>query len=224
MDILYFLEQRTAFIRYYHDTAAGAFLEIQRKIEAEEPPFDDPPYDESGEPPFLEEWSDAARGVVITGRTCVSMLSGAMQLYFKAWERDLGITMDGEDKKHFSKGILNGYRYMFEYFCKVPWSDSGVNLEMLEQVTLARNTDQHGGDLTTIHARYPDAVKAKHKKLFFVSETERKSQEMPEHEGLFFFGHVEAPRDTLFEAIDELERLARWLEPQLIALYQGVRK
>jgi hypothetical protein len=223
MDILYFLHERTKLIRYYYDVSAGAFLEIQRKIEAAEPPFDDPPYDESGEPPYLEEWSDAARGVVLAGRSAVTMLASAMDLYFKAWERDLGVSYgQGEQRKLFDNGKLRGYQQVFEHFTRILWNESQIDLDLLEQVVIARNADQHGGDLVSIHARYPDAVRKRVKRLFFVSDTERKWQEAGEEQNsMFFFGSVEAPRDILFKAIEELDKLADWLEPQLLALYQG---
>ena len=56
MDVLFFLRERTKFIRYFYETAAEPFRETIRKIEADEAPFDNPPYSEDGEPPFLEEW------------------------------------------------------------------------------------------------------------------------------------------------------------------------
>ena len=59
MDVLFFLKERTKFIRYFYETAGEPFRETIRKIEADEAPFDDPPYSEDGEPPFLEEWTEA---------------------------------------------------------------------------------------------------------------------------------------------------------------------
>ncbi len=50
-----------------------------------------PPYSEDGEPPFLDEWIRAKTSIEITGATCVSMLSEALKLYFKTWERELGL-------------------------------------------------------------------------------------------------------------------------------------
>lgn len=58
MDVLYFLKERTRFIRYFYETACQPFRETMRKIEAGEEPFE-PPYSEDGEPPFLTEWLEA---------------------------------------------------------------------------------------------------------------------------------------------------------------------
>ena len=99
MDILFFLKRRTEFIRHFYDTASEPFRETLRKIEAGEIPFE-PPYSEDGEPAFQLEWSEAHESLTILGRTCVSMLSASLQLYFKTWERELGVTWQlGERKK-----------------------------------------------------------------------------------------------------------------------------
>lgn len=59
MDLAYFLRERTALIRHFYDTASVPFIETKRLIEAKEPPFHDPPWDDSGEPAYMEEWSRA---------------------------------------------------------------------------------------------------------------------------------------------------------------------
>ena len=224
MDVLWFLQQRTDFIRFYYDTSAYPWLEIHRKIECKEPPFNDPPYDESGEPPFLIEYGQAVDGLTILGRSCVSMLASSMQLYFKAWESELGIKLDKKHRnKLFREGILKGYRSMFEEFTQVPWSGAPSNLEILEQVTLARNDDQHSGHITTVHAEHGEHRARFGERLLFVSDTDRKMwQHDPETLGNVFFGtHVIVERDALFTAIRELETLAQWLEPQLIRVRWG---
>lgn len=81
LDILFFLKQRTDFIRRHYDVCVEAFAEQKRLIEAAEPPFDDPPYSEDGEPAFLEEWLDADISIQLVGISCVSLLSDALKLY-----------------------------------------------------------------------------------------------------------------------------------------------
>ena len=110
MDVLFFLKERTRFIRYFYQTAAEPFRETIRKIEAGEAPFDDPPYSEDGEPPFLEEWLAADTALAMLGRTCISMLSASLQLYFKTWEGELGVTWEkesanGRSRAAFSRAI-----------------------------------------------------------------------------------------------------------------------
>src|SRR5438067_22153 len=139
MEIQYFLEERTAFIRYYYHTASQPFIETQRKIKANEPPFDDPQYDESGEPPFLEEYGDAADGLNMLGRTAISMLKQAMRDYFNEWEVRIGAPRDAHTAAAYKNGgVFNGYRHHFENVLGVKWSDAGADLELLEQVVLAR--------------------------------------------------------------------------------------
>ena len=75
-----------------------------QKIESEEPPFE-PPYSEDGEPPFLAEWMEAEEGLQVVGRMCISMLSAALQLYFKTWEDELGLKWEStaERKMYFER-------------------------------------------------------------------------------------------------------------------------
>ena len=87
MDVLYFFVDRTRFIRYFYDNAAAPFRETMRKIEAGEAPFGNPPYQEDGEPRYLSEWVEATEAVEVLGRSCLSMLSASLNLYFRTWEQ-----------------------------------------------------------------------------------------------------------------------------------------
>lgn len=80
MEVKYFLDRRTRFIRDFYDKSAAPFLEVVRKIEAEEAPYETPPgygYDHdgeyvgTGEPAFMAEWQDALYAIQIQGRTCL---------------------------------------------------------------------------------------------------------------------------------------------------------
>ncbi|MGH6890526.1 MAG: hypothetical protein ACREHF_15270 [Rhizomicrobium sp.] len=228
MEVQWFLEERTTFLRYYYDSAAAPFLEIHRKIEAGEPPYKssgtDPDAGASDEPPYMEEWSDAANALNFLGRSCISMLSGSMQLYFEAWKQELRIELDDTDRRVFSNnGILFGYRDIFEQLLKVPWKDCPADLTVLEQVTLARNNDQHPQTITSLDAYHQKRDWKKHPDLFFISDRDRRAlAEQPDSDALFTFANrVEVTRDKLFKAINELEQLAGWLEPQLMTLRYG---
>jgi hypothetical protein len=91
VDVLYFLTERTKFIRHFYETAGEPFRETMRRIEAAEAPFDEPLYDEDGQPPFLNQWLQAETALDVLGRSCISMLSASLQLYFSTWELQLGI-------------------------------------------------------------------------------------------------------------------------------------
>ncbi|HEX4785436.1 MAG TPA: hypothetical protein VH350_13925 [Candidatus Sulfotelmatobacter sp.] len=82
MDVVYFLKERTRMIRQSYATASDPFLEIIRRIDAGEEPYI-PPYSEDSEPPFLTEWLEANEMLQVTGRCCLSLLSGSLQLFFK---------------------------------------------------------------------------------------------------------------------------------------------
>jgi hypothetical protein len=83
MEVQWFLEERTTFLRYYYDKAASQFLEVLRKIDAKEAPYNDDVHDDSDEPLYLEEWSTAADGLELLGRSCVSTLSAT---YKQRWQ------------------------------------------------------------------------------------------------------------------------------------------
>lgn len=218
MDVLYFLKERTKFIRFFYETAGEPFRETIRKIEADEAPFDDPPYSEHGEPPFLEEWLEAQTALEVLGRTCISMLSGSLQLYFKTWESELGVQWrPGERKQAFKNGFVQGYRMCFGEVLNLSWDDCPVNLAILEQIVLARNLDQHPRHITTLDVRHSQRDRERHPNLFFVSDIERKMFVDPDTGVTWMSPTVHVSRETLFAAIDQVEALGGWLEGRMFA-------
>ena len=212
MEILYFLKERTKFIRYFYETAAKPFCETIRKIESSEDPFE-PPYSEDGEPPFMVEWSEANTGLEMLGRTCVSMLSESLKLYFRCWEVELGVSwQDGERKKTFENGFVQGYRTYFGEVLGLSWDDCPVNFEILEQVTLARNRDQHPKQITTMRVTHKPEDRNRFSHLFFVSESERKLFADSDLAGILWMNPaLHVSRDMLFAAIEQVEVLGNWL-------------
>lgn len=217
MDVLYFLKVRTEFIRQFYETAGEPFQEIMRQIEAEEPPYD-PPYSEDGEPVFLDEWLQANDGLQILGRTCLSMLSPTLQLYFKIWESELRIEWsEGERKRAFKNGFLRGYQRCFGEALDLPWAQCPADLALIEQVTLARNRDQHPDQITSMQAKHSKYDLEKYPHPFFVSEFERRMCTDPETDDAFWMTPaVHVSREGLFMAIDEVEKLAEWLEQAML--------
>ena len=99
MDAVYFFKLRTAFIRFFCCESSKAFRDIQRKIELGEPPFDNPPYSEDAEPPFLEQWEDAATAIDVFGQTSISILSDSLKKYFQVLETHvIGFKLSDEGK------------------------------------------------------------------------------------------------------------------------------
>ncbi len=223
MDVLFFLKERTKFIRYFYETAAHPFHETKRKIEAREAPFDNPPYSEDGEPPFLEEWIEAEEGLEVLGRACISMLSASLQLYFKTWEHELGITWEkGERKRAFKNGFLHGYKACFGEVLHLSWDDCPADFALLEQVVLGRHRDQHPDHISTMRVDHTKKDREKFPQLFFVSEIERAMYIDSETGAITWMNPaVHVSRDKLLAAIMEVERLAEWLDERIVAVRYG---
>jgi len=219
MDVLYFLTERTKFIRYLYENASQPFLETKRKIEAHEEPFE-PPYSEDPEPPFLQEWLEADEALEVLGRNCISMLSESLKLYFTTWEAQLW--RDRPCETHFKKlfkenGFLHGYRACFSEALTINWDECPADFSILEQITLARNADQHPESITTIRVSHNEYARRKHPQLFFVRESEKDLMRDPDYAaGPWFDPTLHVSSETLLEAITQVERLADWLEERIL--------
>ena len=221
MDVLFFFKKRTRFIRYFYETAELPFRETIRKIEGEEPPFDNPPYYEDVEPPYMVEWSEANEALEVLGRTCLTILSASLQLYFKTWESKLGICWEkGERKSAFKRGFLQGYRTCYEEVLEVSWTHCPADLELIEQIILARNRDQHPEKITSMKVSHVEKDLEKYPHPFFMSETDQKIYDIyPEMRNLSWMSPaVHVSRETFYQAIDETEKLTGWLEEHMLAV------
>ena len=227
MDVLFFFKERTQFIRYFYDTAGMPFYETKHKIENEEAPFDNPPYSEDGEPPYLEQWIEADEALEILGRTCLSMLSPSLELYFRTWEKELGVTWkSGELKSEIKKkGFLQVYRNCFEKMLGISWDRCPADLEIIEQITLARNRDQHPDEITSMRVMHKDYDLKKYPRPFFMSEFDRDLLDNSEiGRGIWMNPTIHVSRDTLYRAIAETEMLSDWLEEYLLKAWYKSRR
>ena len=219
MNVLFFFEERTRFIRYFYENGVTPFRETMRKIETQEAPFDDPPYSEGDEPPYLEDLEDASDAVDVLGTVCVTMLDTSLKLYFRSWEEKLGIRWERKARERaFKNGYLQGYRVCFEGVLGQSWSDCPADLEFIEQIVLARNRAQHPEDITTIQASYNKADLRKYPRPVFTSEFEWRCREYGEGK---YLGNptVHVSSDDIYVAITETEKLAGWLEKHLARAY-----
>ncbi len=218
MDVLFFFKERTRFIRQFYDSAAAPFTQTMKAIEDQEPPFDNPPYSEDAEPPYLTEWIEASEALEVLGRTCLSMLSPSLQLYFITWEQQLGVRWEeGARRKAFKKGFLEGYMIRFEDVLGISRDDCPANLGIIEQVTLARNRDQHPDEITTMRVKHSKSDRERHGTLFFMSEHDRAMFSDPEMTRISFLDPaVHVSRDQLMAAIEESEKLTDWLEEHML--------
>lgn len=218
MDVLWFLKDRTRFIRGYFNTAAPAFEETMRKIEEGEDPFV-PPYREDDEPPFLAEWIDAKTGLDILGLSCISMLSDCLKLYFITWEHEIGIRCQPELKCEFKKGFLNGYKVCFGHILNTEWNECPVDFDVLEQMVLARNRGQHPDDITRVDCTYTLKDFKRNPIPYFISDFERRIIDTRDNVfSILAPPSLEVTREKLVTAIEQVEKLGEWLEDQMFDL------
>jgi hypothetical protein len=215
VDIVAFLKLRTAFIRYFYENGVRPFNEIKTAIEKGEEPYV-PPYSEDGEPPFLDEWMDAEQAVETVGHACISMLSSSLQLFLKTWvsrlEQELGIKFHLDFKKH---GWFNGYKQVFA-LVEFPLSECTADLDIIEQVTLARNRVQHPDDLTDFRVTHSETDLRRFPRPFFASEVEMNMAVRDEDDSTTWWlrPSIKSERDKILSAIDQAETLCFWLEEE----------
>jgi hypothetical protein len=213
MDAVHFLKNRTNFIRFYYDAAATPFDEIKHAIDNKLPPFDSPPYSEDPEPPFLDEWIDAGTGVQVLGLSCVSLLSDTLKLYFQAIQhRVIGFSF-ADEKAAFKCGFIDAYLAALGEILETDWSDCPADLAVIEQIVLARNRGQHGGDLRCFDVSHDNKMLEKHPNPFFASEEEWKRWSADgKCLSTFLMPAIDVTRDKLFAALKEVESLADFIE------------
>ena len=216
MDVLWFLNERLRTIRAFYRTARPSFETKIDAIERGLPPFDKPPYDETGEPPFMEEWSEATLGLDLLGRSALSMISASLKLYFETWEAKVGLTWgEGERKKAFKKGFLKAYWNRFAEVLPFDPASCHADLELIEQVVLGRNLDQHPEVISSLHVRHEVHDLRRFKTKFFVQDTERAF--LSDDLITLMTPRLYVDDDRLRLSIEEIEKLAEWLEPRLLA-------
>lgn len=213
MDVYFFLKQRTDLIRHFYDAAAAPFVETKKRIEDKLPPFDNPPFDDSGEPAFLTEWLQADVEQELVGRAAVSMLSEALKQFFVTLEQCTWANPPCAQcfKDAFKSGFIDGYTKCFTDIFKLDWSTCNANLDVLKQVVLARNRAQHS-ELVMDHLTHDSKSLQAYPRPFFVH---------PKDEGLdsdvtsFLSPTIHISRENLFEAIEHVEQLAFWLQKKV---------
>lgn len=216
MDALYFLKSRTAFIRFFYNTSAKGFVETQDRIKNALPPFDNPPYNEEPEPPFLAEWMDADAALDVLGLACISMLSDTLKLYFSTLEkRVIGFSFE-DPKAAFRRGFVAAYFEVLGEILDTDWSDCPVDRALIEQIVLARNRSQHGESLTSFTITHDRATLEKHPRPFFLSDAERLDV-YPEGDSFssLLMPTIEVSPAGLDKAIDEVDALGEWIDGRL---------
>jgi hypothetical protein len=218
MDATYFLKQRVAFVRFFYVEGAKSFQGMQDQIEQGLPPFDNPPYSEDAEPAFLDEWQDAATSIEVLGQSSVSLLADALKLYFQTLQRRvIGFTISNEElSKAKRRGWVALYRDALAIILDTDWADCPARFDIIEQVVLARNSSQHGTDLTSQRATHDARTLEKHPRPWFASDDEvRTWEEYGGNPRSFLVPRLTVTEDNLFAAAREIEVLADWIDGRL---------
>lgn len=216
MDATYFLKNRTALIRTFYSTGAQGFVDLKQKIETGQPPFDDPPYSEDPEPPYLSEWMDAETALDILGMAALSMLSDSLKLYLNTLaDRVIGFSFDNP-KAAFKQGFVPAYFAALGEILETDWSDCQVDRALIEQIVLVRNRGQHGEDLASFTVTLDAKMLDKHPHPFFVSEDELSALTTEDGSlGSFLMPTIRVSSAGLQRAVDEVDALADWIEARL---------
>jgi hypothetical protein len=224
MDYLAFTKVQTRFLRYFYSEASKPFLETRRKIDDEEPPFE-PPYSEDSEPAFLNEWMDAEDALALLGQCVASLLSDRLKLYIEHWISELreragdsqlvklgiGVPNDAANKSiRRKRGWLTGYRTYCEKL-NVSWSDSGADLDLLEQLALVRNNSQHPENITSIRVRQTKADAERYPRGVFADRLDVAAGVTMR---FMWPPRVEITAENLALAFDEVDKFCEWLDLQ----------
>ncbi|MCR5891194.1 MULTISPECIES: hypothetical protein [Burkholderia] len=215
MDVGWFLHERVNFIRQLYKTSAAPYAQRKDQIERGVDPFE-PPYSEDGEPPFQVEWQEADDSLHVLGYSCVSMLSDTLKIFFDTWKRLTGLAVDDETAKVMKKrGFVAGYCALFETHLGVHLDDSGIDLELLEQVVLVRNRVQHQNSLTMNRPSHSTRELARLKSPFFLDEFERNllsDVDMNRDSVWLMAPRIAVTGDHLMSVLDAVDRLADWMD------------
>lgn len=220
MDLDYFLKKRLEYAKFFFTTAVKPFEEILSSIEKEELPYV-PVYDESGEPQFLKEWMDASTGLESVGITALSMLASSLQLFLNDWVRRVERQDDKYIRTHKKRGWFYAYQKILEQV-GLKLERCPADLELIEQVVLARNRGQHPECLTTLRATHSKNDLEKHPSPYFISETDRRIIDFDGGAHLGWLTPSVCVNHEKFKHVTaEIEKMCIWLEEEYRGTVSG---
>lgn len=218
MNLAYWVRQRTDIIRLFYDKGRVPFEQIKRDIEEEVKPWEPPPFNpdtDSPEPAFLDEWLQAEQTRELVGMLAVSLLADTLGVYFAELEREIGIVLSQADRKAvFRDGKVEGYRQILEYVMGGKFADCPVRFDVIEQVILARNDFAHGDNILSFQTDHNKKTLEKHPNPFFAADPTE------EDDGSWRLRTIEVSREKLMAAINEVERLADWVQENEDAIWE----
>src|SRR5882762_885411 len=206
MDILAGLRDKLRFIERHYAAASFPFREIRRKINDCEEPFEPPPFDpdrdDLGEPPFLEEYREATESLNIEGQAALRLVHSSLQEYLKSFAAMYGIPVTGKGS------WLERYKESFHGAYDIDLDKAPVPLGELEELVLARNDLEHGGEAFGMTKRQSKEHQLRFPAGLFVDEMEKQlftqSHSWP--------GQIQVSDDNLKEAIRRVETFCEFLD------------
>ena len=215
MDILYFFKERTAFIRNFYEDVSSVFVKRMSMIENREHPYDtsDNGQYEYDEPPYLSELKSAQESMDVLGLACVSMLSASLHAYFLEWEGEIAVVWEQDERKRlFKREGVKGYVREVQRLTSPRLDDCPADLDLIEQITLARNAAQHPKGITDLIPRHRHSDLEKFPRPFFMNEFESRFLEGELADISFLVPRVRVSGDRLVRVLKEAEKLATWLD------------
>lgn len=147
MDIQVFTNERLKFARFFYSEGIKPFSAIMELIEGEQPPYV-PVYDESGCSGQVKD------GIEAVGLASISMLSSALQLYMNGWLDRVEARRGVQNfKRKGNNGWFHALKDAIEHH-GVDFTQCPVDVNVLEQMVLARNRTQHSDDITSNSVRH----------------------------------------------------------------------
>jgi len=226
MNLAYFLRERTKIIRLFYEKGRLPFEQQKRDIEDEVPPWEPSwfnPETDDPEPPFLDDWMQAEQTRELVGLLAVSLLSDTLKLYFVELEQRIGLvfTEKKEQKALFKQDFVEAYRQILECIMGDTYATCPVRFDLIEQVVLARNDFAHNTELLTFQTRHNKQTLEKHPNPFFVETFYPPDSGEPSPWKTI---KVEVSRDKLMMAIEEVEKLADWVQQNEDVLWSWSRR
>jgi len=218
VNVLYYLKERTRLLRLTYRGATAPFEEIRKAISSDQWPFVPPPYngsEEVEEPFFQAEWHDAGAAIELIGQGCLSFLAASFKLYLDEHRKDMwrgDPVLDSGLAR--TKGALEANRVWFEGR-GIRFEDSGVNLNVLEEILLTRNRIQHNDTLWFPMLSQSASDFEKVPFPFFLSgyetvQTDEAGNLVPPG----FPGQTDVQADKLLAAVDIVDTFCTWLDQQ----------
>jgi len=210
MDILAGLRDKLRFIERHYAAASAPFRVTKRKIDAGEEPFEPPPFDPETatdfEPPFLEQWQEANESLNIEGQAALKLVQGALREYLSSFVALYGVPLTAS-----GKNWLQRYKKHFLDTYGIAWEAGPVPLDELEEVNLARNDVEHGGEPFGMTRRQSKEHELRFPAGLFVDEGDTQVFQASGH---FWPRRIEVTDAGLKEAIRRVETFCEFLDAQ----------